>query len=261
MRIKAITNPQDTRQADYIKFLEKEFPQILTEENPELYYVIGGDGAMHYANSDYPDADIPFFGKGFGTLNFIMNNFDNDREVIQKLLNDEIELSVIEFNKMEVIVEHPNGETYVKKAINDVVIGNRIMDWHTFVINSERGAFDALEYTGMGICLTTPLGSTAFNINNYGKVLPLDAKMWSITSVVGDHRINEVMMEQEMDIEIKSQRQTPSVFIDGTATEIGLSFGSKIKIKSSEKTFKIAFLDEKDFHLKRMKLIQKKRAG
>jgi len=83
--------------------------------------------------------------------------------------------------------------------------------------------------------------------------------MWSITSVVGDHRINEVMMEQEIRIRIDSTRQIPSVFIDGTANEIPLQFGSEVIIRKSAKTFKIAFLDEKAFHNKRIKLIQQKR--
>lgn len=260
MRIKAIVNREDARQHDYIKFLEDNFPQLMTEKDPELYYVIGGDGAMHYAHKDLSSENIPFFGKGFGTLNFIMNNFDNDKEIIQKLLDDDIKLSVIETNKITVTVYNRNNKQIAfKKAINDIVIGEGIMDYHELIINSERGAFDDLTFLGMGICLSSPLGSTAFNINNYGKVLPLDSNIWSITSVVGDHRINEVMMPQKITIDVRSTRKLPSLYVDGTATKISLATDDKIVINKTEEVFKIAFLDGKEFHKKRMKLIQQKR--
>lgn len=260
MRIKAIVNRVDERQTQYITFLENRFPQLLNETDPELFYVIGGDGAMHYAHKDNQDINIPFFGKGFGTLNFIMNNFDNDSEIIQKLLNDEIDLSIIQTNKVHVTVTNREGqEVYERKSINDMVIGKGIMDYHNFIINSERGAFDNLDFRGMGFCLSTPLGSTAFNINNYGKVLPLDSGMWSITSIVGDHRVNEVMMPQTVSIKIKDGRVKPNLYVDGTATTISLEYGDTVLFKPSLETFKIAFLDGKKFHNKRMKLIQKKR--
>lgn len=260
MRIKAIINKNDVRQKEYIEFLELKFPQILTEENPELFYVIGGDGAMHHAHKENQDAKIPFFGKGLGTLNFIMNNFDNDEEVITKLLNDEIDLSIVKTNKVSVTIADKYGEVLLKsKCINDMVIGHGIMDYHNFIINSERGTFDNLDFKGMGFCLSTPLGSTAFNINNYGKVLPLDSGMWSITSIVGDHRVNEVMMPQTLTIKIKDGRVKPNLYVDGTATTILLEFGDTITFKPSKETFKIAFLDAKEFHNKRMKLIQAKR--
>jgi len=260
MKIKAIINRDDVRQAEYISFLEEKFPQLLTEENPELFYVIGGDGAMHYAHKDHSNSTIPFFGKGFGTLNFIMNNFDNDTEIIQQLLNDELTLSIVEANKMKVSILNSDGKRLItKSAINDIVIGNGIMDYHQLEINSERGAFENLMFQGMGLCLSTPLGSTAFNINNHGKVLPLDSHMWSITSVVGDHRINEVMMPQTINIKIKSLRTKPNLYIDGTATTIPLETDDTVLIERTNDIFKIVFLDGKKFHNKRMKLIQKKR--
>ena len=260
MRIKAIVNREDTRQGSYIGFLENEFPQLLTEENPELLYVIGGDGAIHFAHKDNPNTNVPFFGKGFGTLNFIMNNFQNDKEVINQLLNDEIELSIVQTNKVNVSITSRDGQVVVeRKGINDMVIGNGIMDYHNFIINSERGAFDNLDFKGMGFCLSTPLGSTAFNINNYGKVLPLDSGMWSVTSIVGDHRVNEVMMPQTVSITIQNGRVKPNLYVDGTATTIPLEYGDTVTFKPSLETFRIAFLDGKEFHNKRMKMIQKKR--
>jgi len=99
MRIKAIFNEKDTRQASYIKYLNRTFPEIINEDNPEMYFVIGGDGAMLHAHTNTIDKTIPYFGKGFGTLNFIMNNYENDFEVLEAMLEDRIILILLKHQK------------------------------------------------------------------------------------------------------------------------------------------------------------------
>jgi NAD+ kinase len=259
MRIKAIFNETDPRQKSYIKYLKRTFPEVIDEKNPEMFYVIGGDGALLHAHTNNSGAGIPYFGKGFGTLNFVMNNFENDFEVLDGLLTDEIKPQIIETVAIKVKIEKKNGKKIKKVAINDVVIGDNIMDWHEFIINSERGAFKNLYLKGTGLCLSTPLGSTAYNINNGGKVLPLDSDMWSITGVACDHRINELMMPQNIDITINSNRHKPIIYIDGVANAIKLEKGDHISFRKHTKKFKLAFLEPTEFFQKRMKLIQKKR--
>lgn len=259
MRIKAIFNETDERQKSYIKYLHRTFPEIINEENPEMYFVIGGDGSMLHAHNNTIDKTIPYFGKGFGTLNFIMNNYENDFEVLDGMLEDRIVPDIIETSKIKIIIEKVNGENIEKVAINDIVIGNNIMDWHEFIINNETGSFNDFYLKGMGICLSTPLGSTAFNLNNRGKVLPLESNIWGMTGVVCDHNVNEIMTAQKMDITINSLRQEPIIYIDGVATAIPLEKGDKIFIEDEPQKFKLAFVDIKEFFNKRTKLIQKKR--
>jgi|SaaInlStandDraft_4_1057021.scaffolds.fasta_scaffold16960_4 NAD+ kinase len=263
MKIKAVFNKKDERQHLYIKYLKRTFPEIFDEKNPDMYYVIGGDGSMHNAHKKYgmdsAVKSIPFFGKGFGTLNFIMNNYDNDFEVLDGLLHDTIVPEIVETSKIEVIIEKTNGKIIQKRAINDVIIGNNVMDWHEFVINSEKKSFNNLTLKGMGICLSTPLGSTAFNLNNGGNVLPLDSNLWNITDIVCNHNVSDIMTPQEVDITINSNRHRPTVYIDGATTAIKLEKGYKVKVRNIEDKFKLAFLDPEQFYSKRMKLIQKKR--
>jgi len=67
------------------------------------------------------------------------------------------------------------------------------------------------------------------------------------------------MMPQKIKIKIKSERETPIIYIDGTATAIPLDKGDKVELNKCKEKFKLAFLDPKIFFKKRMKLIQKKR--
>jgi NAD+ kinase len=259
MRIQAIFNETDDRQKSYIKFLTRTFPEVIAEENPEMYFVIGGDGAMLHAHNKFSDADIPFFGKGFGTLNFIMNNYDDNFEVLDGLLTGEIIPDIIKTLKLRVRVEKKNGDVVEKLCINDIVIGNNIMDWHKFKINSAEKSFNEMNLRGTGLCISTPLGSTAYNINNGGNALPLDANLTSITGIACDYRVNEIMTPQDISIEITSYRHQPFIYIDGVVNSIPLEMGDVVRIGKSENVFSLAFLNKEDFFSKRMELVQKKR--
>lgn len=257
MKLKAIVNRNDPRQDAYIRFLEKSFPEMMTEENPDMYFVVGGDGSMLHAHKNN-DLNIPFFGKGLGTLNFIMNNFGSDFRVIEGLLNDTIVPTVIKTPKIKVITEFQSGITGEYEAINDIIIGSDISDWNAFEITSKNGSFDNFKFNGTGICVSTPLGSSAFNMNNGGKLLPIDSNLWSITSVVSNHRINELMKPQKVKIKIESLRSTPSLYVDGVNIT-GLENGDKVYLKKCTESFQIAFIDPKEFFAKRMQLQQERR--
>lgn len=260
MKIRAIVNESDPRQATYIRFLKKAFPETLVEENPDMFYVVGGDGAMLHAHKNNQDSTIPFFGKGLGTLNFIMNNYDNDFKILDGLQSGAIVPEFVNTQKIKVQVTKYSGETSESLyAINDVVIGSNIMDWNRFIISSEFGSFDNFEFAGMGICISTPLGSTAFNANNGGKVLPINSKMWSVTGIVAERKIDELMLPQNVTIKNKSTRSKVTVFIDGTTRQIELEEGDVINISKCSETFCIAFLNLKEFFNTRTKLVQSRR--
>jgi NAD kinase len=257
MKIKAIINPNDSRQETYIRFLEKSFPELLVEENPDMYYVLGGDGAMLHAHKNHKN-NIPFFGKNLGTAGFIMNNFGNDFTVIEGLLNSTIKPIVVKTPKIKVSVTTNTGTTEYC-AINDVIIGGDVSNYNTFELNTKSGLFNKDIINGLGLAICTPLGSTAFNVNNGGMVLPIDAKMWSITSVVTDKNIDEIITPQKIKIKVLSKRCDPALYIDGVATKIVLTNGDTVKLSKTKEVFNIAFLDIFEFNNKRMKLLHERR--
>jgi NAD kinase len=83
---------------------------------------------MLHAHKKASIKDIPFFGKGMGTANFIMNNFGNDLTVIEGLLNDTISPTVMKMPKIDVSIKSVNNKLYQFSAINDIIIGGDISD-------------------------------------------------------------------------------------------------------------------------------------
>ena len=242
MRIKYLRNDKYERAKPFNEFIEKEFPQLLTEEKPELNLVAGGDGSMLHAISATIDSQIPYLGKAMGTLNFLMNSFDNDYEIIQNILEDRIKLDVFESNTIAVYID----EKKIGEAVNDVILGHKVTDYLTFNISTESGQFHNFEVKGTGLCISTPIGSTALNYNNNGRILPIDSGLLSITGIVCNRYINDIVPFEEIKIKTSGTRVhlTSSHFEDlSEDNELVLKKGSRVQL---------AFLDRKEFLQRRV---------
>ena len=101
MRIKYLIN-KDSRVKDFNILIKNNFPNLLTEKKPDLYLVAGGDGAMLHAIHKTIGKGIPYLGKAMGTFNFLMNQFDDDIQTINKILNDEIKIDTLSSHAIQV---------------------------------------------------------------------------------------------------------------------------------------------------------------
>jgi NAD kinase len=252
MRLKYIEN-NDPRIDHFNKFIRDNYPQLLSETDPDLILVAGGDGAMLRAIQTRQQSSAPFLGKGLGTLNFLMNEFDDDERVIQSLIDDELELDIISTSSLKVCIKQNEETVCISEAVNDVVIGNHLMGYHEFVIDAEDGSFQDFQIHGTGICVSTPLGSTAYNFNNNGKILPLDSKLWSMTGVVCNRYLNDVMVEQQMNIGLNATKGQVSIFIDGIPYRQRFDKGVDIILEPGEE-YKLAFLQKKNFVRRRIEV-------
>jgi len=252
MKIKAIINPE-ARYSAYTKFIETEFPEFLIEENPDIYLAYGGDGAMLRAIQLEGVSKLPFLGKALGTLNFLMNEITEDREFFIKLKSSGIKLDYIEFKTISVSREIEEKTELLGVAINDVVIGNNLNDYHEFFLNTLDNTFSDFPISGTGICISTTLGSTAYNFNNGGMILPLDSKLWSVTGIVCNRHLNDILPEQKLTIRLGKIKNMATVYVDGIEKNINFIVGTKLVLKPAG-TITIAFVSSDKFIAKRLEI-------
>ena len=243
MRIKYLVS-KDKRVKDFNKFIEINFPQLIEEKDPDIFLVAGGDGAMLHAIHESIDTGIPYLGKAMGTFNFLMNYFEDDKKIISELLNDEIHIDIFQSNA---IVAFLNG-VKLGEAVNDVILGDKLTGYHSFNISTKLGDFTNFEIKGSGICISTAIGSTAFNYNNNGRILPLDSDLLSITGVVCNRYLNDIVPFKEINIRSNGAR----IYLTNVESQI-LKEGSELILKKGSK-IKIGFLDKKDFLGKRIEI-------
>jgi NAD kinase len=280
VKIKYVPSPDKReRFQKYSEFVEAEFPELLSCREPDLVMTAGGDGTMLSVIQEWREMDVPFLGRGLGSLNFLMNEFvdgeanfdvnltdvfEKDQSVIRAILEDEIKIDTQKTSLVKVHCCDVKGEESVLgEAVNDVVIGTDVMGYHHFSLgpdlaSEEDATFKNFKVKGTGVCVSTPIGSTGYNFNNGGKVLPLNSDSWSVTGVVCNRRLNHVIEEQKLEIgvlndQIKSKDYV-EVYIDGLTKKIQLGVGSKVFLEPGSE-IELAFLDREKFMQKRADIV------
>jgi len=248
MRIKYITS-SDNRAHNFNKYIKSEFPEFLKEKNPDLILVAGGDGALHHAVQKHYHLNVPFLGKACGTLNFLMNEFNDEDGILDRLIKNKIFPSIYSFRNIAVSL---NGQE-IGEAVNDVIIGKSIMNYFKFNLTTKDKSLENFEVRGSGICMSTVIGSTAFNFNNNGNVLPLDSDLWSLTGVVCNRHLNDLIKPQKIEIESSGGK----VFLSGIE-KTELTKNDSLTLKKGS-IVQLAFLDKKKFLSRRIEFANRYR--
>ncbi|HLB51806.1 hypothetical protein A3F07_04705 [candidate division WWE3 bacterium RIFCSPHIGHO2_12_FULL_38_15] len=184
MKIKYVQT-LDPRGLHVNDFISRNYPHFINEPEPDLILVTGGDGAMLHAMQKYHHHNKPFLGHATGTINFSMNKINNLEEFVPKLETGKYKLYLLNLNAIKVWhVDRFGIRKEVGQAINDVVIGTHVMGYHHLSISSEDKSFSDLDFNGAGLCISTDFGSTGYNFNLGGPVLPLGSDLWSIKGVI-----------------------------------------------------------------------------
>ncbi len=158
------------------KVLLKRYKNYLPNQS-DVIVVIGGDGFMLKTLKKYQKYNKPFYGMNRGTFGFLMNKFKSKN--IEKFISraKTISISVLEM--------HANTINNVKKtaiAINEISLlrqGRQAASLQIF--NGKKIVIKKL--ISDGVLVSTPAGSTAYNLSVHGPILSLDSKKLAITPI------------------------------------------------------------------------------
>lgn len=243
------------------------------EDKPDIILASGGDGALLHAIQKCGNYEVPFLGIARGTLNFLMNEICEEEleNFLNKLENNQVQINSISTTKISVGIRRSFEDRHGKEelrtlssgknieitskigeAVNEVAIGTNIMGYHEFLINSKDNSFQNFGFKGSGICVSTDLGSTGYNFNLGGAVLPLGHGLWSIVGIVCNRHINDILGITEITIRNVSQKHgLLSIFLDGVRNETKVGFGDSVVITKGGKV-QIAFTNKENFLEKRV---------
>ena len=139
--------------------------------------VIGGDGFMLKTLKKYKNSSKYFYGINSGDYGFLMNKFSS-----KTILNNLNKANLITISPLEMKVTNKQGSTKKYLAINEVSI-----------LRQSRQAASVLIKVGSkiimkrlisdGVLVSTPAGSTAYNLSVRGPILDLDSKKLSISPI------------------------------------------------------------------------------
>lgn len=222
------------------------------DEDAECVIVLGGDGTMIQAAKDTAIKGIPLYGVNIGAVGFLTESeTDNMGENLDKLIANQFRIE----NRM--MIEGVSGSESQKKelALNDFTIFRRefgkLIKYAVYVNGELLDTFIA-----DGVIVSTPTGSTGYNISAGGPVIAPNVNAIAVTPAC-PHSLHDrsFIIDGDDTIEIKllagkNQRiETAVISVDGRLFDT-IQSGESLFIKKSETHTKIVLMNKTNFYHK-----------
>lgn len=213
--------------------------------------VLGGDGTVLQAAREIKRLLVPIIGVNLGTVGY-MTEIEpaNLEEALDRLVKGDYKKERRMMLNGKVI--RSDGTEEEGWALNDIVISRsgslQIIKFNIYI----NGQF-LHNYNADGMIVTTPTGSTGYNLSAGGPIIEPKAKLIMLTPIC-PHSLNQrsiiLSPEDEIEIEIpigrEGQCQTVEANFDGSH-KVALSTGDRIRIVQSEKITEFIQLNQVSF--------------
>lgn len=217
----------------------------------ECVMVLGGDGTLLRASRELMERNYAFIGVNFGHLGFLAEvEKDGVRQMLDRLISGRFKIEHRMMLKGKVL---RNGSIIAEEAaLNDIVLNRSgslgIMDFSVNVNDMRLN-----DYRADGMIISTPTGSTAYNMSAGGPIVKPSAKLVVMTPIC-PHTLNtrSIVLEGEDIIEIeinqgkKDTDNGRAVYFDGDRC-VELLSGDSIVIRRSDISTKIIKLSSESF--------------
>ena len=167
---------KNKKSQNFKKKLSKKFKNYSPLKS-SVIVVFGGDGFMLKNLKKYYKFNRPFYGVNCGSYGFLMNN-SNINHLERKISKSK--KTVI--NSLSVHCSYGNGLKKKLIAINEISIFRQSKQ--TASLNITVGQKQVIKnLIGDGVLVSTPAGSTAYNLSVHGPILSLNSGKLAITPI------------------------------------------------------------------------------
>jgi len=142
-----------------------------------IIIVIGGDGFMLQTLKKFHKFKKPFYGINSGSYGFLMNKFSS-----KNIINNLTKSKMINISPLEMTVKNKIGSLKKSIAINEVSILRQSRQAASISISNGTKLI-IKKLVSDGVLISTPAGSTAYNLSVHGPILSLDSKKLSISPI------------------------------------------------------------------------------
>ena len=153
----------------------------LIKKNPtkisNIIIVIGGDGFMLQTLKKLHIYKKPFYGINSGNYGFLMNKFSSENIIKNLNISNSIKIYPLQ---MTVVTK--NNQTKKSIAINEVSILRQSKQASSISITANKKNI-IKNLISDGVLVSTPAGSTAYNLSAHGPILNLDSRKLAVTPI------------------------------------------------------------------------------
>jgi NAD+ kinase len=158
------------------KRLAKRYGDVKPEK-ADVIVALGGDGLMLQTLHRFMESGKPIYGMHRGTIGFLMNDFSEDR-LAERLAA--AQLAVI--HPLLMRARDAKGKLHKHHAINEVSLFRQSYQAARLRILID-GKERLSELVADGVLVSTPAGSTAYNLSAQGPIIPINAPLLALTPI------------------------------------------------------------------------------
>ena len=208
----------------------------------------GGDGTILHTAKAATKRGIPILGVNIGTMGFLAELESAELSQLPKLATGDYRLDPRMM--LDVTVQRDRDIIFHDICLNDVVVTKGAVARIVY-LSVECDGVQALTCGGDGVIISTPSGSTAYNLSAGGPIVEPDARNMIITPicahdicsrcvVTSDRRVITVRM-------IQNARRNAFLSVDG-GKALRLNMGDVVTIRKSKYETKLLKLNDRSFY-------------
>ena len=216
-----------------------------------IIIVLGGDGFMLQTLKKFYKLNKFFYGINSGNYGFLMNKFSN-KDFLRNLKTSKN----IKIHPIEMIVKNKYNQIKKSIAINEISILRQSKQASSLSVSSNKKNI-IKKLISDGVLVSTPAGSTAYNLSAHGPILNLDSNKLAITPIspFRPRRWKGTIVNDKLSITIKNLdiNKRP---ISAVADNFEVRNAKSINIKADKKISFNLLYDKKNSLHKKIKIEQ-----
>ncbi|RFB06087.1 NAD kinase [Parvularcula marina] len=146
-------------------------------DDAEVIVALGGDGTLLDVLRAHMHHDIPVYGMNCGTVGFLMNEY-NPAALPERIAKADR----VVINPLRMIATDGRGKRHEAMAINEIALLRETRQTARITIKV-HGQTRMETLICDGVLLSTPAGSTAYNLSAHGPILPISSNLLALTPI------------------------------------------------------------------------------
>ena len=208
----------------------------------------GGDGTILHTAKAATKRGIPILGVNIGTMGFLAELESAELSQLPKLATGDYRLDPRMM--LDVTVQRDRDIIFHDICLNDVVITKGAVARIVY-LSVECDGVQALTCGGDGVIISTPSGSTAYNLSAGGPIVEPDARNMIITPICAHDICSRCVVTSDRRVItvriIQNARRNAFLSVDG-GKALRLNMGDVVTIRKSKYETKLLKLNDRSFY-------------
>ena len=232
---------------------EEEKRKIRFLREPEIYQacdfimVVGGDGTILRIAGQASLYQKPVLGVNCGTVGFMSELEPDEIEMVRSVksgnftLDDRSMLDIQVFNSV-------GDEVYSTVALNEAVVTKGLFD-RVIPLSVIVDGQELFQFSGDGVIVTTPTGSTAYSLAAGGPILAPSSDCLAVTPICPHSlTIKSFVISAESIVTVMPEYKGHQVFLSPDGDTYELRAGDRVVIQRSQRTFSLLRIKGQGFY-------------